>query len=175
MKLSKDIFSPLLPSLKLAAKNLKGSSRRMFLGQMALDIGSGGKVLVSTIFGISRVTLRKGIKEAESGFAQIDRFSERGRKPISETNPELLGDIKKIADSSSQTDPQFKSTRLYTRLSVNEVRKQLIKKGYVDKELPSNQSIWNIMVDSGYKRKKVAKTKPKKKLKKLMLFLSNLL
>jgi hypothetical protein len=163
MKLSQDILSPLLPSLKLAAEKLKGSTRRMFLGQVALDVGRGGKVLVSSVFGISRVTLRKGINEVESGVAQIDQFKERGRKPLSTTNPQLLEDIRIIVDNASQTDPQFKSMRLYTRLSVKEVRKQLIINGYIDKDLPSNQSIWNIMIDLGYKRKKVAKTKPKKK------------
>ena len=163
MKLSEGNFTPLLPSLKLAAGELKGSSRRMFLGQIALDLGRGGKVLVSSVFGISRVTLRKGIGEVESGVPHVDKFNERGRKPLSITNPQLLEDIKKIVDDASQTDPQFKSTRLYTRLSVKEVRIQLINRGYIDEELPSNQSIWNILIDLGYKRKKVAKTKPKKK------------
>ncbi|MCK5537538.1 MAG: hypothetical protein KAI79_11975 [Bacteroidales bacterium] len=98
----------------------------MFLGQIALDLGRGGKVLVSSVFGISRVTLRKGIGEVESGVPHVDKFNERGRKPLSITNPQLLEDIKKIVDDASQTDPQFKSTRLYTRLSVKEVRIQLI-------------------------------------------------
>ncbi len=168
-------FLNLLPSLKYAASKLKGSHRRMFLGQLALDLKSGGKLLVSKMLGISRVTLRKGISEIESGIPQKDNFNKRGRKSLNETNPKLLEIIKEIANNASQTDPQFKSTRLYTRLSANEVRTQLIKKGYTEEELPSNQTIWNKLVDLGFKRKKVAKTKPKKKLKKQMPFLTNLL
>ena len=165
MKITKNNFSSLLPSLKLAASKLKGSERRMFLGQLALDLDSGGKVLVSETLGISRVTLRKGIAEVESGIPQKDKFNERGRKPLEETNPNLLETIRKIVDGASQTDPQFKSTRLYTRLSVNEVRKQLLKRGYTNEELPCNQTIWNKLHAMEYKRKKVAKTKPKKKIK----------
>ena len=43
-------------------------------------------------------------------------------KPIC---PTLLDDIRAIVDSQSQTDPQFRTTRLYTRLSAAEVRRQL--------------------------------------------------
>jgi hypothetical protein len=163
MEVSNCDFLGLLPSLKLAAEKLKGSERRMFLGQIALDLGAGGKSKVSKYLGISRVTLRKGIQEAQSGIAQVDKFNERGRKPLEELNPGLIASIKEIADNSSQTDPQFKSTRLYTRLSVSEMRKQLIKQGHQEVDLPSNQTIWVKMHALGYKRKKVAKTKPKKR------------
>ena len=173
MELTKDNFLILLPSLQLASENMGGSIRRMFLGQLALDIGRGGKVLVSEHLKISRQTLRKGIREIESGVAQKDKFNKRGRKPLSVTNPSLVSDIKKIVDGASQTDPQFKSTRLYTRLSPRVVREQLIKQGYKSEELPSKSTIGNVMKDLGYKRRKVAKTKPKKKLKKQMPFLTN--
>jgi transposase-like protein len=163
MTITKENFKSLLPGLKLAATKLKGSARRMYLGQLALDLGSGGKSLVSKELGISRQTLRKGIREAQSGQAQEDKFSKRGRKPLEEKYPELLEAIKEIVDGASQTDPKFTSTRLYTRLSANEVRKQLIKRGYKEEELPTNQTILNKMQGLGYKRKKVAKTKPKKK------------
>ena len=162
MNITKDNFLQLLPSLKLASENLKGSTRRMFLGQIALDLGKGGKVLVSAHLNISRQTLRKGIREIESGEIQKDRFNERGRKPLSETNPELVSSIKQIVDAASQTDPQFKSTRLYTRLSPRTVREKLTEQGYEESSLPSKDTIGNVMKELGYKRKKVSKTKPKK-------------
>jgi len=162
MKITKENFINLLPSLKIASENLKGSVKRMFLGQVAIDLGRGGKVLVSEHLNISRQTLRKGIKEVESGEAQKDKFHERGRKPLSETNPELVSSIKKIVDAASQTDPQFKSTRLYTRLSPRTVKEKLIKQGYEESSLPCKKTIGNAMIALGYKRKKVLKTKPKK-------------
>jgi hypothetical protein len=42
--------------------------------------------------------------------------------------PDLLTDIKAIAEAASQTDPTFKTTRLYIRLSAAAVRKQLSEK-----------------------------------------------
>ena len=82
---------------------------------------------------------------------------------MEELNPKLIEDIKEIGDNSSQTDPQFKSTRLYTRLSVNQVRKELLKRGYEEKDLPGKETLRIKLIDLGFKRRKVAKTKPKKK------------
>ncbi len=163
MNISKENFKVLLPSLELACSYMKGQERRLFLGQLAIDLGLGGQLLVSENLPISRETLRKGVQELKSGEIKEDKFSHRGRKPLEELNPKLLAAIKDIVDKASQTDPQFKSTRLYTRLSVNEVRQQLIRQGYSDADLPSNQTIWNKLYALGYKRRKVGKTKPKKK------------
>lgn len=163
MIITKENFESLLPSLKIAASSLKGSARRMYLGQLALNLGEGGKSLVSRELGISRQTLRKGVREVESGQAQIDNFQARGRKSLEEKQPELIEAIREIVDGASQIDPKFTSTRLYTRLSAKQVKKQLIKRGFKEEELPTNQTIFNKMVSLGYKRKKVSKTKPKKK------------
>jgi hypothetical protein len=40
----------------------------------------------------------------------------------------LIEDLKQILDGHSQTDATFRSERLYTRLSVREVRAQLISR-----------------------------------------------
>ena len=104
-----DNFINFLPSLILAAEKLKGSERRMFLGQIAMDIGYGGQKLVSETLGISRETLRKGMEEAKRGIAEQDMFSERGRKPLEELNPGLIQAIKEIIDGASQTDPSLKA------------------------------------------------------------------
>ncbi len=84
---------------------------------------------------------------------------------MEEQLPHLLEDIRDIVDSQSQTDPSFKTTRLYTRLSAAEVRRQLIaQKGYTDEELPSRQGINRQLQALGYHLRKVAKTKPRKKI-----------
>ena len=77
--------------------------------------------------GWNRKTLRKALLEREGDFGFIDRFRERGRKKAEEHLPNLLDDIRQIVDEYSQTDPTFRTTRLYTRLTAGEVRKQLIE------------------------------------------------
>jgi hypothetical protein len=101
----------------------------------------------------------------------VDAFNARGRKRIEDYLPNLLNDIKNIIDGESQTDPKFKSTNLYTRLTVKEVRKRLIEeKHYQNGELPTNQTLNTKINELGYKMKKVQKKKPLKKLNKLMRY-----
>ena len=99
----------------------------------------------------------------------IDAFSSRGRKRSEDHLPNLLSDITAIADSQSQADPQFRTTRLYTRLTAAEVRRQLIaQKGYTDEELPTAETIATKLNQLGSYPKKVAKSQPQKNFRKPM-------
>lgn len=164
MKITKENFKSLLPSIRLAISEMSGAGKRRYLGQLSIDLGKGGPSLVSQYLPISRMTLRKGIKEVESGHYIKDKFEERGRHLTEKRLPNLLSDIRSIVEPASQTDPSFESTRLYTRLTPREVRQQLIKRGYSDEELPSNRTLLTKMKAPplNFVRTKVAKTKPKK-------------
>ena len=146
------------------AKTLKGSARRVFMARTVKELGDGGQRRAERELGWSRVTIRKGTRELASGRPIHDNFAARGRKRAEAHLPQLLTDITAIVDSQSQTDPQFRSTRLYTRLSAAEVRRQLIaQKGYTDAELPTAETIGTKLNALGYSPKKVAKTQPQKK------------
>src|SRR5436190_18256660 len=120
------------------AKALKGSARRLFMARTVKELGTGGQQCAARELGWGRMTIRKGMRELDSGIACVDAFRLRGRKPAEHHLPNLLTDIQAIVDGQSQTDPQFRSTRLYTRLSAREVRRQLIAhKGYTDAQLPT--------------------------------------
>ena len=150
------------------AKTLKGSARRIFMARTVKELGPGGQRRAERELGWSRVTIRKGAGELERGIPLQDNFAARGRKRAEAHLPHLLTDIQAIVDSQSQTDPQFRTNRLYTRLSATEVRRQLIaQKGYTDTDLPTVQTISTKLADLGYSPKKVAKTQPQKKSQKL--------
>jgi hypothetical protein len=113
--------------------------------------------------GWCRNTIRKGMSELESGIPIEDNFSARGRKKAEEKLPNLLGDIRAIADSQSQTDPTFGTIRLYTRLTAAEVRRQLIvQKEYTDNELPTEETIRVKLNELGYQLRAVQKSRPQK-------------
>lgn len=146
------------------AKRLKGFERRRFQAQTVKALGRGGQRLAERELGWDRKTLRKAMHELESGLQCFDAISTRRRKRAEEHLPDLLADIKAIVDSQSQTDPQFRSNRLYTRLTGAEVRRQLIaQKGYQDAELPTERTIRTKLNDLGYHLSTVAKVKPKKR------------
>ena len=151
-------------SLIYAIEKLKGSDKRISLAMIANDIGKGGQSIVSKEFNVSRDTIRKGKREIENGVSDDDKVETRGRKRIEEKLRHLLEDIKDIIDSQSQTDPNFKTTRLFTRLTSKEIRIQLIiQKNYKDDELPTIQTINNKVRLLGYNLSKVKKLKPKKR------------
>ena len=149
------------------ARSLKGSARRLFMARTVKELGPGGQRRAERDLGWSRVTIRKGTHELESGFQCLDAFSARGRKRVEDHLPHLLSDIKALVDSQSQTDPQFRTARLYTRLSAAEVRRQLIaQQSYTDDALPTVQTLTTKLNALGYYPKKVAKSQPQKKSQK---------
>jgi hypothetical protein len=130
------------------------------MAQVVKLLGKGGQRRAERELNWNRGTMRKGRHELESGLACLDAFSARGRKRAEEHLPNLLEDIKAIADEQSQTDPTFKTTRLYTRLTAKEVHKQLIlQKGYTDEELPTEETI-RVKLNCTSCTKKLTKIKP---------------
>ena len=150
--------------LQDAAKQLKGSARRLFMARTVKQLGPGGQRRAERELGWNRGTIRKGMRELESGFAIVDAFALRGRKRAEERLPTLLADLIAIVDGQSQADPQFRTNRLYTRLTAAEVRRQLIaQRGYTDAELPTVQTIGAKLDELGYRLRKVAKSQPQKR------------
>ncbi|HYU74159.1 MAG TPA: hypothetical protein VEL31_15920 [Ktedonobacteraceae bacterium] len=145
------------------AKALKGSERRLFVARTVRALGEGGQRRAERELGWNRATIRKGEHELESGIRCVDAFEQRGRKRSEAHLPNLLKDITAIVDGQSQADPQFRTNRLYTRLTATEVRRQLIVQyGYTDDALPTAETIGTKLNELGYSLKKVAKTQPQK-------------
>jgi hypothetical protein len=145
------------------ANALRGSRRRQFMARIVKSLGYGGQSYAAREFHWGRETIRKGLRELETGIPIEDNFSARGRKKAEEKLPALLDDIRAIVDGQSQTDPRFNSTRLYTRLSAAEVRRQLIaQKGYSDDMLPTEETIRVKLNDLDYRLRPVQKSRPQK-------------
>ncbi len=138
--------------------SLSGYKRRHFMAKVVQTMFSGSPTKAEKELGWNRVTLSKARKELEGGFCYIDRYHARGRKRAEEHLPGLLDDIREIADRYSQTDPTFRTTRQYTRLTTAALRRQLIEeKGYTDSELPSEETIRVKLNELGYGLKRVKK------------------
>ncbi len=145
-------------------KTLCGVQRRLFIARTVQSLGIGGQRRAEKEFGWNRITIRKGMHELRSGISCCDAFAARGRLRAEEHLPNLLSDIQDIAKGFSQTDPQFRTRRLYTRLTAEELRRQLIDhKGYAEADLPTPRTLRTKLNDLGFHLTKVAKCKPKKR------------
>jgi hypothetical protein len=155
------------------ANSLRGVPRRRFMAQTVDRLGLGQRE-AHRLLGWDRSTLRKAGHELHSGITCLDACSARGRKPAEFHLPRLLEDIRALAQDHCQTDPTFRTTRLYCRLSAAEVRRQLIeRKGYKDEELPTIQTLTAKLNDLGFRLRKVAKCHPQKKYRRPTPSLSN--
>lgn len=175
MDMINDFFGKCKSVFKNTVHKLKGHERRIVLAQLSIEYGHGGQTFVAKEFNIGRDTIRKGLHELKSGIKCEDAFNMRGRNKTEDKLPNLSEHIREIGESQSQTDPKFQSTRLYTRLTIAEFRRQLIKeKGYKDGELPTNQTLTTIINKLGYKTRKIQKTKPFKKIPETDAIFKNL-
>ena len=112
------------------------------MAEVVKNLGFGGQTIAPTRTGVESAYNCLGMQELEHGMSIADSFKLRGRKPTEERLPNLVEDIRSIVEPQSQTDPSFKSSRLYTRLSAAEVRRQLITvKGDEDEDLPCAETI----------------------------------
>jgi hypothetical protein len=158
------LSAEMVNALRYAADHLKGSVRRMFMAEMVQALGTGGQRWAERELGWNRGTIRKGQDELETG-PVTDNFAARGRKKAEDHLPHLLEDIRAIVEPTSQADPTFKTTQLYTPLTAEEVRQRLIDdKGYAEEALPTRRTISTKLNDLDFRPQTVAKSKPVKKI-----------
>ncbi len=149
--------------VRTAKSMSQGAPRRGYVADTIRSFDLGQREAQS-LFGWGRDTIRKALHEQRSGITCCDAFSQRGRKRAEHHLPRLLEDIRDLVQDQCQTDGTFKTTRLYCRLSVAAVRRQLMaRKGYSDQELPTIQTLTTKMNVLGFRLRKVAKCRPLKK------------
>jgi hypothetical protein len=153
-------------TIQIAVGLLKGAARRLFMASVVVQMGRGGQSMAAQELGWNRDLIRKGLHELNSGITCVDAFSSRGRKRWEEQQPGLEKDIRAIVDAQCQTDPTFRTTRLYRRITAKEVRRQLLEdKGYSPDQVPCERSMRDLLTTLGFHPRKVVKSKPLRKIK----------
>jgi transposase len=110
--------------------------KRRWAACEAMAMGRGGISVVSRATGISRTTIRKGIREIQEGYPQLadDVSPERIRRPgggrprLSEVDPALQGDLEKLVAPATRGEPT--SSLLWTSKSTRRLAKELQKLGH---------------------------------------------
>ena len=141
----------------------------MYMASVVLQMGKGRQRRAAEELGWNRGVIRKGQHELRSGIVCVDDFGSRGRKSFEDHQPNLNKDIREIANAASQTYPTFRTTQLYRRLTAGELRRQLLEeKGYHPDQVPSERTLCRMLTEKGFSPRKVAKSKPKRKIKETL-------
>jgi len=116
---------------RAVAGELNERQRRVWAGAEALSHGRGGQAAVVRATGMSATTVAKGMREIRSG-ERLEpgrvRSSGGGRKPLIETDPTLLDDLKALVADEARGDPG--SPLLWTAKSVRALARTLRQKGH---------------------------------------------
>ena len=138
-----------------AAKKLTGHRKREFMAKVAQDYLGGSARKAERVFGWNRQSVELGLHERRTGLICVDNYRARGRHKSEAILPNLEADIHALVDAQAQADPKFQSTFVYARISASAVRVALIQhQGYREEELPTRQTIGEILNRLGYRLKK---------------------
>lgn len=145
-------------TFKDAAKKLTGHRKRGFMAKVAEDYFDGSARKAETVLGWNRQTVQLGLQERRTGLICVDNYRARGTHKTEARLVNLEADIHSLVDAQAQADPRFESTFLYARISARAVRAALIsQQGYDENELPTRQTIGEILNRLGYRLKKPKK------------------
>lgn len=165
MKILNNPIDALKSVIKKAARKLTGAKKREYMAEITEEFLEGNARKAEREFGWSRVTVNKGLQESKNGIKCIDNYKARGNRKTEEKLETLIDAIRSLVDPKSQAEPRFRTTLAYTRITAKAVRQALIdEKGYIDAQLPSENTIGNILNRLEYQLKPVQKTKPVKKI-----------
>ncbi len=111
--------------------NLSERAKRLVVASDAKMLGNGGIAIIHRASGISRKTIRKGIKEIEEEItlpAERNRKNGGGRKKITETDKTLESDLLSLVKDSVQGDPE--SPLKWTNKSLRVLSKEMKKNNH---------------------------------------------
>lgn len=113
------------------APELSERGRRIWAASEARALGRGGIAAVARASGISPNTIRKGIREIDANDRlEGGRVRRRGggRKPIAETDPELIEALERLVADDCRGDPM--QVLLWTSKSVRNLAAELREQGH---------------------------------------------
>lgn len=155
------LSDPIKSTFKDAAKKLTGNRKRDFMAKVTEDYFEGSARKAETALGWCRHSVQLGLHERRTGIVCVDNYQARGRRKSEEILPNLELDIRSLVDAQAQADPKFQSTLLYARISARAVRERLVREtGYDESELPTRQTIGEILNRMGYRLKKQKRQNP---------------
>lgn len=130
--------------------------RRLWAGAEALAYGPGGLSAVAAATGLSRTTIREGIRELQAGVSQETVVHVRrpggGRKSLEHQDPELKEALERLVEPVTRGDPE--SPLRWTAKSTRKLAEELTAAGHP----VSPQKVGRLLKEVGYSLQSNQKT-----------------
>jgi hypothetical protein len=133
---------------------LNERQRRLFLAVEARALGHGGVVRVARATGVSRPTIKQGLRELTGAVAPRERVRRvgGGRRSLAERNPALLTDLEALVDPDTRGDPM--SPLRWTCKSTRQLAGALQERGH----RVGYRTVAALLDQAGYSLQAAAKT-----------------
>ena len=144
--------------MKKFHQTLSEKDKRRYAAVEALKLGHGGIVYIAKLLGCDRNTVSEGIQElkkmpADSGTDQRIRSAGGGRKPYTETHPDIDEKFLDVLADHTAGDPMNESIR-WTNLFPQEIVERLAKQHNMQ---VSKTVIRQLLDKHGYRRRQAQK------------------
>ena len=133
---------------------LNERQRRLFLAVEARALGHGGVARVARAAGVSRPTIRQGLRELAGSDVPTERVRREGggRKSLAERDPALLTDLEALVDPDTRGDPM--SPLRWTCKSTRQLAGALQERGH----RVGYRTVAALLDQAGYSLQAAAKT-----------------
>jgi hypothetical protein len=135
-------------------QSLNERDRRRYAAIEAVKLGHGGMAYVSGVLGCDPSTIAKGVKELEGEELETSRQRQKGggRKPLSQTNPQMMENFLDVLGDHTAGDPMRAGVK-WTNLSRRQIAAELKARG-----TPASKDVVSrLLRDHGYRRRKPQK------------------
>ena len=135
--------------------------KRQWAGCEALSLGRGGVTTVSQATGLSRTTIRRGIRELQEEYPELSEDKKRqrvrrpgaGRPSLTQNDPALVATLERLVDPVTRGDPM--SPLLWTSKSTRKLAAELEKLGHS----VSHMTVSRLLKQLGYSLQANRKTR----------------
>lgn len=146
-------------SMRHLYESLSEKDRRRYAAVEAKKLGHGGVSYLAEVLGCSRHTIERGREELEQ-LPEDDaegrvRRPGGGRKPLTESEPDLNDDLDTVLSVRTAGDPMHPEV-VWTDLSANQISEQLEELG----TSASPATVRKLLSERGLGRRKIQKTRP---------------
>jgi hypothetical protein len=148
-------------AMKILYRSLREHDRRRYAAVEVAKLGHGGLVYITTLLGCDAKTVRQGQQDLQQladqdleDIAPDERIRRPGggRKPTTESRPDLLSSFHAVLEDHTGGDPMREEV-IWTDLTPREIGEALMEKDlYV-----SQQVIRQLLDDEGYRRRQIQK------------------